>query len=298
MKLILWKILNKLRQLEWALSPTRIRFLSICLPFWIKDKLAMRYYRRLSEADLKKRRRSDTVFIFGSGYSLHDISISEWRQIEKYDTMSFNWFIRQNFVRVDFHLIREIYYDDFDRVGWKSALTEYGRLIEQNILFQDTVFIVQGEYRALNGNRMIALKLLPRGAAVYRFFNKSRSVYETPTKSLSKGLVHGAGTLISMVNLAYCLGWKNIVLVGVDLYDRRYFWLGKDETRINDKIRQASHEQKHNTADRIISFLGQWGKLMEAEGVRLSVFNPKSLLTEVLPVFDWQDIQPGNSGQV
>lgn len=290
MKVTPRKILNKLRQLKRTLRPARIRFLSICLPFWIKDKLAMRNYLRLNEDDLKKRRRSDTVFIFGSGYSIHDISESEWRQIEKHDTMSFNWFVRQNFIRIDFHLIREIYYDDFDPAGWKSALIEYGRLIEQNKLYKDTFFVVQGEYLAINGNRMIALGLLPKGTAVFRFFNKSRSVYEPPTKSLSKGLVHGSGTLISMVNLAYCLGWKKIVLVGVDLYDRRYFWLSKDETRINDQVRQASHEQKHNTADRLIPFLGQWGKLLEAEGVHLSVFNPKSLLAEVLPVYNRREL--------
>ena len=37
------------------------------------------------------------------------------------------------------------------------------------------------------------------------------------------------------VNVAYCLGWKHIVLVGVDLYDSRYFYLPQDSTPAIDE---------------------------------------------------------------
>jgi hypothetical protein len=42
---------------------------------------------------------------------------------------------------------------------------------------------------------------------------------------------------------------------------------------------------RHPTASRIIPYLKGWGELLDAEGVRLMVYNPRSLLAEVLPVY-------------
>ncbi len=44
------------------------------------------------------------------------------------------------------------------------------------------------------------------------------------------------GTLVDAVNVAYCLGWKEIVLVGIDLYDSRYYWLPPDKTLTYDPV--------------------------------------------------------------
>ena len=38
-------------------------------------------YSTLTEVELRARRRSDTVFVFGSGYSLNDITPAGWRHI-------------------------------------------------------------------------------------------------------------------------------------------------------------------------------------------------------------------------
>lgn len=290
MKNILRKILNKLRTISRFFNPAQIKFRLLCFPFWIKNKIAMRHYRLMTEQELKDNRRSDTVFIFGSGYSLNEITDSQWQELSGHDTIGFNMFVHQDFIRVDYHLFREVSSSDIDPAIWKPAIKKYAALIKNSRHYNKTVLLVQGEYRALNGNKLIGMHLLPHGTSVYRFRTKSRSIYQPPTKSIGEGLVHGTSTLIEAVNLAYCLGWKNIVLVGVDLYDRRYFWLDKDETRDSDQLRQTKHKQRHNTADRSIPFLGQWHDLMEREGVRLSVYNPKSLLAEVMPVYNKQTL--------
>ena len=56
------------------------------------------------------------------------------------------------------------------------------------------------------------------------------------------GLRHIAGTLSDAVNCAFCLGWRHIVLVGVDLYDSRYFYLPPDQTATVD--RAACHRHR------------------------------------------------------
>ncbi len=286
MKNTLRKILNRLRQLSQFSNPALIRFRLHCAYYWVKNEFAMRHYRRLNKDELISSRKSDTVFIFGSGYSLNEIPDSEWREMARHDTIGFNWFVHQNFIRVDYHLFREISTSDLDPAVWKPAIVQYANLIKGNHHYENTIFAVQGEFRALNGNRLISMHLLPRGNKVYRFRTKSRSIYQPPTKSIREGLVHGSGTLVSVVNLAYCLGWKNIVLVGVDLYDKRYFWLDKEETRIGYNNQKVDHNLPHNTTDRTIPFMSQWRELMEHEGIRLSVYNPKSLLADVMPVYD------------
>ncbi len=39
--------------------------------------------------------------------------------------------------------------------------------------------------------------------------------------------MHRSGTLFDAISLAYYLGYKKIILLGVDLYDARYFFAPK-----------------------------------------------------------------------
>ena len=59
------------------------------------------YYAYLSSDELRQPKSSDTLFIFGSGFSLNAISAREWQHFESADTLSFNQFIRQDFVNLD-----------------------------------------------------------------------------------------------------------------------------------------------------------------------------------------------------
>src|SRR5207249_1724538 len=119
-----------------------------------------------------------------------------------------------------------------------------------------------------------------------------------PTRSFSQGLRHSNGTLSDVVNCAYILGWTRIVLVGVDLYDSRYFFLPPEKTLGMDPAtgtttgvefnqwRGQRYDQLHNTArGGIVDLMANWRALLEADGVELSVYNPKSLLAGPLPVF-------------
>jgi hypothetical protein len=253
---------------------------------WVQGALGARSYRALSEAELRATRRSDTIFVFGSGYSINDLSSEEWEAFAEHDTLSFNWFPHQRWVRIDYHLIREVATDDLRRSLWRPALERYGKLIRDNPHYADTVFLVQGGWRATNGNRLVGLRLLPLGARVFRFGNRARNDYAPPSESFSEGLVHAAMTLGDCVNFAYLLGWKRIVLVGVDMYDHRYFWLERDAERADIGLprRRLTVDDPFAGAATVIHTLGVWHALFAARGVTLEVYNPKSLLAEVLPV--------------
>ena len=259
----------------------------------VRERLNRSAYRMLDERQLASARRSDTVFIFGSGYSLNDITAAQWQHIAGHDTFGFTSFIYQHWVRVDYHLIR----GGVEHVlGSRPFAEDFCRTLNANPLFADTCFILQGEYRAMFANQILGHRWLRPGARVYRYRTAPES--GLPTSSLQDGVRHTGGTLGDAVNMAACLGWKHIVLAGVDLYDSRYFWLRPDETLEFDPatgllkpgtINARGHrpDEPHNTArNGVVEMMGQWRQHLERDrGIRMSVLNPRSLLANVMPLY-------------
>jgi hypothetical protein len=252
---------------------------------YVRARLARRHYRVLDEGELRASRRSDTVFIFGSGRSLNELGAAEWASFGEHDTFGFNWFVNQDWVRVDYHLIREVAENDRDAAAWKPQVSSYFRRIRESPHYRETVFLVHSGWRSINGNRALGLRLLPEHSRVFLW----RSVPERRRlgTSFAEGLSHPFSTLDESINAAALLGWRTIVLVGVDLYDRRYFWLGPEETRSTDLRRGATHEDPHARAQTgMVENIGRWAGTLRAQGVELLVYNPRSLLAAELPVYE------------
>lgn len=270
-----------MRPIDW------LRVQGMRLPAYCGERLARGSYAPLDEQRLRRARRSDTVFVFGSGASLNDITGEAWRAISAHDTLGMNYFVHQQFVRVDFHVIGELATgDDFDATRWRPALAEYLSLLRSSPFYESTILGLQQGWRAVQSNRILASGMLAPGRPIFRYRRISRGKFRPPSESLRAGLVHGAGTVVSCVNLAYLLGWTVIVLAGVDLYDSRYFWLPPEETRAdglsyNIRPPQAPHVQ----AQPLVDYLARWTPLLRSRGVRLTVLNPRSLLARVMPVY-------------
>jgi len=260
-----------------------IRHVPVRARAWAAYRANRSHYRFVDEVELSCTRRSDTVFVFGSGASLNDLTPEEIAHIEEHDTLGFNWFVRQRFVRCDYHLIRGIPDTDLDPRIWRPQLDEYFDLVRSNPRFADTVFLVQAGFRATNGNRAIGHRLLPESNPLFLW--RTNVERREPGRSFAEGLTHGRSTLQEAVNFAFVLGWKRIVLVGVDLYDRRYFWLPPDEARSVDSKRDADVEDLHS-ASGLVAELGHWRASMAEREVVLSVYNPRSLLASVLPTYE------------
>ncbi|MEO8679077.1 MAG: hypothetical protein ABI665_08525 [Vicinamibacterales bacterium] len=270
MAAVAWRVRNAI----WA-----IRRLPPTLQAWLAFRRNISAYTVLDEMELKATRTSDTVFIFGSGRSLSAIPEPEYRAMEAHNTIGFNWFVHQRFVRCDYHLVREIVGSDLG-ARWRTEVPRYFALARQSPMFARTIFLVQSGFRAINGNRAIGYRYLPADHPVFLFRTRRGSL--EPSASLREGLTHAHGTLSDCVNAAALLGWTRIVLVGVDLYDRRYFWLGEDESTADE----ASVDAPHRTAVAgVVEQLRQWRAHYEPKGIHLYTYNPKSLLAAVLPLW-------------
>jgi hypothetical protein len=267
------------RRFGWACrnAPT-------CAAAIVRNAVGRRSYVELSESDLLATRNSETVFIFGSGASLKDIASDEWRAIAaRANTISFREFPRQSFIRADYHVTGEV--DDLD---------DYSARIRNNPLYSQTVFVVQGGWPAYKGNNLIGRRLLPKAARVFRYRRTARGRYAPPSRAFRGGLVHGFGSIVGVVNFAYLMGWRTIVLAGVDLYDKRYFWLPNDEMRSYEKP-GVTISSRFVGADDMVSMLGRWRALLAQDGVELFVYNPRSLLAATLPVYQRPPTQLSNA---
>lgn len=251
---------------------------------WLRFRRGRHGYRFLSEDELRASRTSNTVFIFGSGWSLNEIPAEHWRHFEEHQTIGLNEFVRQDFVRTDYHFVREISADDLRPASWRPVLEWYFPQARENPHYRETTFVVQTGFNAINGNRAIGLGLLPPDRPIFLY--RSKPGQAEFSWSFDQGLAHPHSTLEDCVNFAVLAGWKRIVLVGVDLYDRRYFWLGRDETRPEDVTRGARFDTPHSRAGTgMIATLAEWRAMLEPEGFELWVYNPRSLLAEIMPVY-------------
>lgn len=246
-------------------------------PF-VAARRARAHYRTLSESELRATRSSHTAFVFGSGRSLVALTPEEWRRIGEHDTVAFSEFARQRWVRVDYHLVAEIV--DYE---------QYGRLIAENPLYADTIFLVQEGVLARDSNNVLAQRLLPDGARVFFYRRTARARPAAPSRTFRAGLVQGWNTLTSVTNFALLMGYRRIVLTGADLYDKRYFWLDDDEVRRLPGREPRVLDEPFALSDQIVDHFGRWRRLLEPRGVELLVYNPRSLLARALDVFSWDE---------
>jgi hypothetical protein len=238
-------------------------------------------YKTTPLHNLRHMRRSDTVFIFGSGGSLATIGEETWKKISMHDTFGFNFSFRQKYVRMDLHLLRELRGSMEPPAAAENVIFELNEILHTE-RYRETILLLQDGWLA-ELNRMLALGLVAESNRIVRY--KNRRGYRLPSSDPSLGITHGPGTLTDCVNIAYCLGWKRIVLIGVDLYDSGYFWLPRDEPRKLGDFTLPRHDVHPTVANGIVPFLGEWQKWLRLRGVELYNANPHSLLCRVLPLY-------------
>jgi hypothetical protein len=240
------------------------------------------------------------IFIFGSGYSLNSISPKEWKGIrESGDTMSFNAFYHSKFIDLDYYIIREI----TDSLTFKifpptlrkrlnsvfniKEMKSIFKLIKSNDKMKNTKYFVLCDKKS--GTSILYYMLYKKFINLYGLFsNPYDRTINWPISDSSKNIAHGAATLLDAINIAYLLGYKEIVLAGVDLYDRNYFYLKKGVTRNFDKKKGFFANDYHNTSKHIIETLKMWKPVLKNKGITIKILNPKSLLNEVFEIYIYE----------
>jgi hypothetical protein len=115
---------------------------------------------------------------------------------------------------------------------------------------------------------------------------------------INSALVMDLGaTIIRMVSLGYLLGYKNIVLAGVDLNGGEYFWQKNPQRLVDRGIESFSpghNRVVHETMTRdvkafiLTEVLEEFQKLFTQAGGSLYIASGESALASFLPTYPWR----------
>lgn len=236
----------------------------------------------IDKDSLVAKKKHDGLAILATGYSILDITSDQWMRIHNnYDTFGINWFCKIQ-IPTTWYLVRE------------QACKPLRQCEEQGYTVDNFVRLMEGYERSckivkdtgyredhyhyhlnlhrFNGDGMV-FKEPPRARYADRFVD---DIFKT-------GIHHGKCTIYEPLHFAVQMGYKEIVLFGVDLYDNRYFYFSYDETlkQLEDIGRTCASE--HLTASNTVTLLETF--IESFPDVKISVHNPRSLVTKVIPVW-------------
>jgi hypothetical protein len=187
----------------------------------------------LPHLDLSRLKASETVFILGSGPSINEISEDRWSMISQHDTIGFNWWPLHR-------VVPKIYV--FESLQTNSELFPYFiRMFEQRAHdYRDTIKIVSDvENIEFRGQLLYAA---PEDFRRKMYLGLSVPVVARNVEELRRGfhfirakggfaqgtsaqwLFKYGGSVIAMIALALRIGYKRIVLCGIDLGPQEYFY--------------------------------------------------------------------------
>jgi len=273
----------------------KLRHIPIGCYAWVLNHVVPRTsYNLIDEMGLRERCRGDTLFILGSGASLAQLDKHQIHVLSCNTTMSFNYTAIQALIPVDFHLVREVLLAT-TKGKKRTGLGELGALLSTNTCYQNAIFLIQSGFNAWGANLFFAGNYLRKGCTIFRYLNAKSGGKIKLRDKFEDGIVHGASTVIDCINVGAILGFRHIVLCGVDLYDRKYFWnvpgvkvasmpsvtAGLDE----EYSGKATVNERHRTGSRLIEQIVSLKDDLSNKNINLWVQNPKSLLTQVLPVY-------------
>jgi hypothetical protein len=239
-------------------------------------------------------KKSDTLVIYGSGYSIYNLTKTEIAKLSEYDSIGFNWFCKSH-IPTTYYVIREqCLFPPIERgEGRQDLIREINKNYSGSFLI---VVNMRGSgivWKKLKGWKS-ATRTFRRNKGIVvkeRFFEhiyKSKKdesefskvemlVDEMNNKDVFKdGLIYYACTMSNIIHLALQLKYKNIIFVGVDLYDHRYFWLPKNKLREITRSHGRGIDQKHKTAN----FMRHWSEtiVQMRPDIHIEVRNEKSLI--------------------
>jgi hypothetical protein len=267
--------------------------------FWILESFFFFYISKFSSINtipFSSFPPKKTIFIFGSGSSLNELSTCELNRLKDIgDTMGFNAVVDFEKIHWDYFIIRE-FEQKVIKLGSLALesifnwvlIKDFDNKISASHFFSSTKFLICSDRKC--GQALLWLHFFGK-----KFKNKllytnklDRSVNWPPSNSLFE-IPHGNATLNDAINLSYLAGYSEIVLVGVDLYDSRYFYLKENETRDFDKTRKRDNKMKHNTSGPMLANLLLWKTFLLDKNVTIKVLNPKSMAASVVDIYSFSN---------
>jgi len=245
-------------------------------------------YTWVERKEWQQYKTSDTIFVFGSGPSINDITDEQWGFIKANDSLGLNFaFLTQ--------VPMTYYYLGYEPASKESILKAFSQEIRS--IYSDTLWFLPTK----SLYRLVHPRLIPE------FFppEPKVAIFELPSviqfktdrpfndKDFQKSLAY-RGVMGVGLNLIYQLGYKRIVLLGVDLDTHKHFFddyhVMKHRRWYNEmmapgKVFEAMipKGQKYRTMEEYYYALNEL--YFKPNGINLYVGNKTNLLTPRIPTF-------------
>jgi hypothetical protein len=170
-------------------------------------------------------KKSDTVFILGSGPSINLISDTQWEVIKKNDSIGFNFSFVHDFVP-------SLYVYQHEESLLKAFKQEFHKYKGVPVLWRGSQF-AQGKYELdkyefLKQSPLFYLNEYPIsskfGVDIDFLFRYLKYLNLMPRGSIAPFIPKLRSTVGMLAMLCYQMGYKKIVLCGVDMDGNDHFW--------------------------------------------------------------------------
>ena len=278
--------------------------------------MQLRSYEVLDWEELKSKKTPDTIFILGSSTSINKIGKSEWTKIEKHDSIGVNAFLFHPDHIPTFYwyecagdyILDLIKFDQLDARAREyndvPFLMNFGNVITKKRRFEGFAKPIR------DNHRMIYFKELSHvnEKNIRRELRRLTRTIRNNGKIDHRKLIHAKASIGTLVLIASLLGYKNIVLPGVDLDGHDYFYFhlethfSKEYHQVIDRINQREQwfekGQIHRTARKdlkkdnfdlsiveVLEMIQQ--EVLDEMNGQIFAYSTGSLLAESFPLYSF-----------
>ena len=248
---------------------------------------------------VKKYKKSDTLFILGSGSTINKISDKQWGKIDDHDSIGFNFWLVHDFVPDFFKF-------ELDLSGESNRTDLFLKILDEKWQKYKKKLIIYNHHNSTEKVPDIVLsKLVKKNIYYPNYINLPGKNIDSLKKSIkyfkiiekyffnNSVLFSKRSSLIMIISMALLFGYKKIVLCGVDLNNTKYFY--EDEYYLNKYPNlnsgqpgsvHMSFDENLNplTIDKIILSINRM--MIQNVEKKLFVFNKSSALYPELPIFN------------
>lgn len=274
--------------------------------FWIRVFASRGLGQSLRQLPVSSVKTADTMFVLATGASINQYEPHQWATISRHDSVGMNWFMLHDFVP--------------DLYVMENMESRHRRLLEMRAdVYSDVPVVVKTQVTNLSlprvRSRMANIQSNP--ATIRRRFYYSLDLavagttYEDMrwsyrvlarlglfnTSSRVQLLTKRRGSITYIINLAARMGYKRIVLCGVDLNHDDYFYDSKREEleaaglpvpspRQGSSVHPTNDPARHPvTVEQVILAMNDIA--LRPRGIELFVGHRSSGLYPHLPEYEW-----------
>lgn len=262
----------------------------------------------LSSLDFPRIKTSDTLFVLATGASINQYPDDYWRVVERHDSIGMNFFALHDFVP-DLYVLENMEEAHRKLLAMKAEAyqdvpvilkTAVSNLSPKRVRNRVDKFAMNP--RHVTQRFYLSLDLLAAGHDIKQTHDAYRLMRQLGLFSIKPRflvLTKRRGSISYIINLAVRMGYKHIVLCGVDLNHPEYFYDSRREELESAGFPVPSNPHKQGvhltndpshhpvTMQEVIQTINQ--EVLQPMGVQLYVGAKSSALHPEFPEYSWVD---------